>query len=147
MVRYHNYPKFSDWRVWANSADRDQTASLYPVFHSVHISHVSWTNYSIVKSHNSNFRIITAISWMTEFSEFCSNFISCLLLRWCSKFHMVNVLKICIVKSSFQKGKYQKFCEGSNQFCKEFGRLGPSTTSSPSHFGPSLKIIPSQAGS
>ena len=23
---YRNYPKFSDWQVWANSADPDQTA-------------------------------------------------------------------------------------------------------------------------
>ena len=31
---------------------------------------------------------------------------------------MVNVLKIRKVKSEFRKGKYQTFCERSNQFCK-----------------------------
>ena len=31
---------------------------------------------------------------------------------------MVNVLNIHTVKSEFRKGKYEKFCEGSNQFCK-----------------------------
>ena len=30
----------------------------------------------------------------------------------------INVLNICVVKSLFRKGKYEKFCEGSNQFCK-----------------------------
>ena len=31
---------------------------------------------------------------------------------------MVNVLKLRTVKYSFWKGKYQKFCEWSNQFCE-----------------------------
>ena len=50
---YHNYSKFSDGEVWANSVDPDQTA---PVCHSVC---VLWTYYSMVKQHSSNCKIIT----------------------------------------------------------------------------------------
>ena len=47
-VRYHNFPKFSDRQVWANSADPDQTALIrvYTVCHSVCII---WTQSHIVQ--------------------------------------------------------------------------------------------------
>ena len=36
----------------------------------------------------------------------------------------VNIKKICTERSWFRKGKYQKFCEGSNQFCKALCKIG-----------------------
>ena len=60
-------------RAWANSADPNQTArgaargavwSGSTVCHSVCIV---WTYYSMVEPHCSNFRIITAIFWVSEY--------------------------------------------------------------------------------
>ena len=60
IIKYLNFPKFSDRQVWANNADPDQTAPsqirVYTVCHSVCIV---WTRYSMVDPHSSNFRVIT----------------------------------------------------------------------------------------
>ena len=61
---YRNDPKVSDRQIWF--ADPDQTAPrssliwVYTVCHSVCIL---WTQYSMVKPHCLNFRIIIAIFW------------------------------------------------------------------------------------
>ena len=52
---YHNFPKFSDRQVWANSVDPG-LIRVYTVCHSVCIV---WTHYSILEPHSSNFRMIT----------------------------------------------------------------------------------------
>ena len=68
---YHNDPKFSDRYAWANSVDPDQTAprgAIWSVatlfFHSICIF---WTHYSMVEPNCSNFSIITAVFWVSEY--------------------------------------------------------------------------------
>ena len=79
-IIYHNFPKFSDRQVWANSADPDQTApssliSVYTVCHSVCIV---WTQYSMVEQHSSNLRvIITNILGVRIFRKFMVVIIKC----------------------------------------------------------------------
>ena len=65
---YRNFPKFSDRQVWANSVDPDQSLiKVYTVCNSVY---VFWANSYVVKQFCSNFRIITAIFWVSEFLGF-----------------------------------------------------------------------------
>ena len=68
---YHNDPKFSDRYAWANSVDPDQTAPRGAIwsgatlfFHSICIF---WTHYSMVEPNCSNFSIITAVFWVSEY--------------------------------------------------------------------------------
>ena len=69
-IIYRLWSKFLDRHVWASSVDPDQTVprssliSVYTVYHSVCII---WTHYSVVKWYCSNYRIITAILWVSKF--------------------------------------------------------------------------------
>ena len=79
---YYNDPTFSDTQIWANSVNPDQTACLpFRVF---------WTHYSIVKRHNSNFRLITVFFRASEFRGFLWYmfflsvlWVGCILWLWC----------------------------------------------------------------
>ena len=56
---YRNVPKFSDRRVWANSADPDQTAPLPYRLHRLD---------SLVEPHSSNFiDLLQQIFWVSEY--------------------------------------------------------------------------------
>ena len=65
LAKYRNDPKFSGRHVWANSVDPDQTAPRGAVWSGSTLFassvYIFWTNFSMVKTHNSNFRMITAI--------------------------------------------------------------------------------------
>ena len=59
---YHDFPKFSDRQVWANSADPDQTAprsSLIRVYTVCNSLCIFWMHYSKKNPSCSTFRVIT----------------------------------------------------------------------------------------
>ena len=55
---HRKYPKFSDRHVWANSVT--QIRLLFRVYTVCYCVYIFWPNLSKVKTHNSNFRMITA---------------------------------------------------------------------------------------
>ena len=63
---YHNDPKFSDWQVWANSADQDRS-SLIRVYTVCHSAFTFRKHYPMVKPPCSNFRVTAAIFRVSEY--------------------------------------------------------------------------------
>ena len=67
LLDYHIDPKFSDRYAWANSADPDQRSRLIRVYTVCNSGRIFLVHYSLVKPSCSNFRVIIAFFWVSEY--------------------------------------------------------------------------------
>ena len=111
ITKYHNFPKFSDRQVWANSADPDQTAPRGAVWSGSTLFAIPSASFGCITVRKSH--LFQLLGWLQKFfgvSEYLGN------LRICVFEHSVMTNFNCSCPA-IQRGQGSGFLpEGSSWF-------------------------------